>query len=212
MANALFESLNLELPQFETIDEYIEYIIPKIYYLGEDLTEIEFFTNISWLQVDDNYDNNDVIVNIFQPNVEFGSIATKEGTPYLRSVNGNLSTGSWSYLPDSNQLMIKHGGNFELYNLAFLNEDFFILVKHGNVYENTKNNTPKYFFMAREQMAKKRTDLLKWQHDSNFKDYYKQPMEIIEELYNIRRFNSVYMGAIGLVIFLVLLLFLFSFL
>ena len=210
MASSLFESLNLELPQFETIDEYIEYIIPKVYYLGEDLNEMEVFTNVSWLQVDDNYDNNDVVVHIFQPNVEFGSMGGDEG--YLCATNGNLSTGSWNYLPDSNQLMIRHGGNYELYNLAFLNQDFFILVKHGNVYENTKNNTPKYFFMVREQMAKKRTDLLKWQHDSNFKDYYKQPMEIIEELYNVRRFNSVYMGTVVLIVFFVLLIFLFAFL
>ncbi len=203
--------LNLELPQFETIDEYIDFIIPKIYYLGEDLDEMENYTNKPWLQITDNYDDNDVVLHIFKPKIEPNDRGSD--TAYLRSVNGNLSQGSWNYLPDTNQLMINHGGRYELYNLAFLNENFFILVKHGNVYESTQaHNGQKYFFMVREKLAKKRLDVFKWQHDSNFKTYYLQPIEMIEELYNVRRFNAFYMGAIFMIVFLVFFIFVFSFL
>lgn len=138
------ETFEVDLPKRESLDDYVNAILPQIAHLGEDLREQGFFSKTGgkpWLEVSDKPDFVETIVHFFN-----------EGGEYLKSINGNVTHGKWRLLDGTNKMIIEQGiepnkppKTSELYELAFLNQFFFILRKHGNQY-----NGKQYFFMGYE--------------------------------------------------------------
>ncbi|MEM7101503.1 MAG: hypothetical protein AAF502_00150 [Bacteroidota bacterium] len=189
----LYKTLQLDLPHLESLDEYVDFILPRVAGFSEDLYEQEFYTEKPWLEVRDDENFLDEILHIFKkPDKDF-DIKTRnedEGPDYLVSTDGNVRKGVWTYLQgqSSNIILIKTDAKFELYKKVFINADFFILKKHGNKHLSGKQR--KYFFMARENRVKG----MEWR-------------EIMEVLFNIYRNRLSYIGfiaAMGVIIAIIL--------
>lgn len=106
-----------------SLDQYMEYLIPKIRYFGEDLSEEHFYRRQRWLQLQDG--SEDVILHIFEPILE---PATFSGGTYYIIKNGDVSQSTWAYMKGNKMIL---GGN-QLYDLGFLNPYVFVLRKHGD--------------------------------------------------------------------------------
>ena len=174
-------SMNVEMPHNETMDGYLNDILKVVRPLGEDLREQQFYLDRPWLEIRDSETFHDTILHFFH-----------DGGEYLRSKNGNISSGNWRYLASSNKLMLSHGGANELYELAFLDGEFFILSKHG---DNKNLGRPEYFVMMFEPVAKR----LEWR-------------EAMEKLFNkYRNNNSVYITITVVILLLVIIILLLSY-
>mgnify|MGYP000011738066 CR=1 FL=1 len=176
--------MSTDLPELDTMDDYIEYILGDVAPYGEDLYETEFFIEKRWVEISDRDDDTNIVLHIFG-----------EDGNYMRVVNGNIPTGSWSTLENSsNTMLINEGGRYELFDKVFMNGDFMILKKHRN--QHTPIIGSKYFFIARESLVKQDDTVMSW-------------LDIMELWYNVYRLNNFWIAAVVLIIifgiFLVLL-------
>ncbi len=144
MENQLVEeyrrTFNVELPQQETMDGYLDFILSKIRPMSEDLREEDFWFGTRWMEVRDDLDFHEDILHIFG-----------EGGEYLVSMDGNVSAGNWRSIEHPNSIILTFGKKSELYDLAFLNDNFFVLRKHG---DQLRKGHKKYFVLGRESVVK----------------------------------------------------------
>lgn len=139
--DSLARSFSLELPVMDTMDEYLDLIIPLIKPWSEDLYEEEYYLDTRWMEVRDDDSFHESVLHIFRAENE-----------YLNSIDGNIHKGMWRTLERSNTLILEHaaGGSIvksELFDLAFMNGNFFILRKHG---DQRRKGFKKYFVLGRE--------------------------------------------------------------
>lgn len=125
-----------ELPALESLDAYVQYIVPKIRAWGEDLDEEHFFLDTKWRELRSQDSFQDVVIHIF-----------REGREYMRSINGDIKRGSWEVIEGENNMILDSRDGTELYELVFLNPHFFILKKHGG---KRRPDKPLYFVMGNE--------------------------------------------------------------
>ncbi len=182
--DSLVKPFNLELPEGDNMDQYLDLIIPAVKPWSEDLREEEFYLDTRWLEIRDNDDSLESILHIFRAEDEF-----------LLSIDGNISKGVWRRLDKSNTLIIEHviGESIvksELFDLAFLNKDFFILKKHG---DQTRKGKNKYFVLGREALVRN----LEWR-------------EVMELLFNRYRTNSQFMTMATIIVLIIVAFILFS--
>ena len=182
MDNKITENISrtfeLPLPDAATMDQQLDQIIPKVRPWGEDLYEQQFYLETRWLEIRDDDEFHESVLHIFRDEGE-----------YLISIDGNITPGIWKILSKSNTFIIeKVAGDAvitsELYDLAFLNKDFFILRKHG---DQKRKGGQKYFVLAREGAVRG----LEWR-------------DVMELLYNQYRNNSTYMAALVALVIMVL--------
>lgn len=157
--DAISRSLSLELPYSETMDDYLDQIIPLVRPWGEDLYETEYYMNNRWLEIREDEHFHEQVLHMF-----------REGNEYMVSIDGNISTGTWEKMDDSNTIILQFGAKNELYDLAFMNKDFFILQKHG---DQKRKGQRKYFILGRESLVRG----LEWR-------------DVMELLFNRYRSNS----------------------
>jgi hypothetical protein len=111
---------NVELPEAEGMDEMIAKILPAIRPHSEDLREEEFYVGRNWIELRDDEDFHEVILHIFE-----------EDGDYICVTDGNMDTGQWR-LMNGKFVYGPSASDAEVFDLAFLDEEFFILAKHGN--------------------------------------------------------------------------------
>jgi hypothetical protein len=177
LKDSFSKSFSVELPYAETLDRYLDQLIPVVRPLGEDLRETKFYLDKAWLELRDDDNFHDAVVHFFN-----------EGEEYLRSVNGNVSGGSWRFMESSNKFLLSYGDTTELYDLAFLDSQFFILKKHG---DQERIGRRKYFVMIFEPIGKK----LEWRN-------------AMELLFNRYRNNSSFYISLVVIIVLIVAIFL----
>lgn len=163
------QSLSEPVPDHETMDENLRAILKVVRPLSEDLREEHFYLNKPWLEFRDDENFHEAILHFFN-----------EENEYLRSINGDVAAGEWRYLEKSNKLLISIGDESELYDLAFLDSEFFILSKHGN---NQKLGRPNYLVMLHERLGRN----LVWR-------------EAMEKLFNKYRNNNSFLITITLIV------------
>lgn len=192
--NWFARSMSTDLPELDTMDEYVDHILRDVAPYGEDLHEMEFFLEKRWLEISDRDDDTNIVLHIFKPDMTPDGLADGGELAYMRVVNGNVSLGYWSTLESSNTMLLNEGGRFELFDKVFLNGDFFILKKHRN--QHTPVIGSKYIFLARESLVKRGDNVMSW-------------LDIMELWYNVYRLNNFWIAAVVLIIifgiFLVLL-------
>ncbi len=162
------QTFELNLPEKQSLDAYLDEMLPSIRHLSEDLRETKFYAvegGKPWMEIQDDPGFQESVLHFFN-----------EGGEYLKSVDGNVSRGRWRLLDQTNKIIIEQGGKgggqsgsqsggrggggqhggkggggspskSELYELAFLNAQFFILKKHG---DQARKGRRKYFFMGYE--------------------------------------------------------------
>ncbi|MCB0552349.1 MAG: hypothetical protein KDD02_02270 [Phaeodactylibacter sp.] len=168
-------SLSVEMPHNETMDEYLDVILKAARPLSEDLREHKFYMNKPWLEFRDDEHFHDAVLHFFNEDHE-----------YLRSINGDVEQGSWRYLESSNKMLISLGDESELYDLAFLDPEFFILSKHG---DQQRLKKAKYFVMLFEPVGRR----LEWR-------------DAMEKLFNkYRNNNSFYLTLVVVVLLIIVL-------
>lgn len=128
----------------QSMDEYLGWILPRVTPWSEDLRESAFFLNTRWLEITDQDDQQEALLHIFL-----------EDGRYLYSIDGNIIEGQWMVLEGSNTFICEQGNKSkELFDLAFLNRDFFILKKHG---DQARRNKPGYLVLGREPAVSRLT-------------------------------------------------------
>ncbi|MFQ5447298.1 MAG: hypothetical protein ACE5FF_10210 [Saprospiraceae bacterium] len=137
--------VDLPVPQTQTLDSYLDIVLADIRRMSEDLREQQYYVASGgkpWLEVRDDPGFQESVLHFFNPQGE-----------YLQSVDGNVHRGKWRLLDGTNKIIIEQGGSSnnpsrsELFELAFLNNYFFILKKHGNQKRKKKS---KYLVMGYE--------------------------------------------------------------
>jgi len=188
----LFRPLRSELPDEESLDKYIDYIIPKIAPYSEDLYEEEYYTEKLWREVSDKDSNLSVIVHILKRREsEHDLFNAASGADYMVSTDGDIIKGNWTR-PDgqgSSIITLKISNRYELYERIFINDDFFILKKHGDKWQKGGR---KYLVLGKESQVKG----LEWR-------------EVVELLYDVYRYRINFILtvlAVAIIIFIVLAL------
>lgn len=159
---SLTKALSLELPVVPTMDDYLDAIIPMVRSWSEDLYEETHYLNTRWKEVRDSDNFQESVLHIFV-----------EGGEYLQSIDGNIIKGVWRYLRETNTLILEIAGKSELFDLAFMNNDYFVLIKHG---DQQRKGQRKYFVLGREGL------IARWQW-----------RDVMEGLFNIYRYNWSYL-------------------
>ena len=214
MNNALEKisgEFELELPEKEKLDDYLDLILPQIRKWSEDLREMENYVIAGgkpWQEIRDDPGFQETVLHFFN-----------EGGEYLQSVDGNVTRGRWRLLDATNKIIIEQGGGggkggggnrggdnrnrdnrggggkggnpskSELFELAFLNKQFFILKKHGDQF---KKRSRRYLMLGYEGSVRG----LKWK-------------DCVELLFNEYRshwgmFHYIVLAAIILVVMVIL--------
>ena len=164
--DSIAKSFNTELPAAESLDEYLDKVLKVVRPWSEDLKETSFYIGKHWIEVRDDERFHSVVMHIFNDDGE-----------YIRVVDGDLSSGEWRYL--GNKLVFED----EVFELAFMDPEFFILTKHGNA----KKRGRRYYVFVAERLANRFT----WR-------------ELVELLFNKYRDNNNFYLTISLVIILVI--------
>ncbi|MEN0003921.1 MAG: hypothetical protein AAF798_07245 [Bacteroidota bacterium] len=178
MENKFLESVSrsfsVELPFAESLDRYLDQLIPVVRPLGEDLWESKFYVNKAWLEFKDDENFHDTVVHFFNEG--------EEDNEYLRSINGNVKAGTWRYLDKAGKFLVTNpDGDTELFDLAFLDTQFFILKKHG---DQERMGERKYFMMVNEKVGRR----LEW----------RDAMELLFNKY--RNNNSFYLSVVIIIV------------
>lgn len=159
----LFDRLNqemeLDMPHFDHLDDNVDFVLAKVYQWSEDLYEQQYYLAKRWLEVREEENFHESVLHIFN-----------DGGEYIVSIDGNIQKGAWRFMPENNTMILDFLGKSELFDLAFLNDDYFILQKHG---DQARRGQRRYFVMGREGAVSGLT----WR-------------EVMEDMFNIYRSNS----------------------
>jgi len=178
MISNLLQTINKDIPEFESMDSGIDFLMDYLLELSEDLDSKSFFVNKRWIEVRDNVQFQEKILHVFN-----------EDGIYMRILEGDIVEGTWEL--SIGGFIIKHSGTHELYECVFLNDDYFILKKHGD--HTVKAYRNKYFFMTKEALA----DQYEWN-------------ELLLELFSSYKSNAKYILVILMLVAFVLLVLIFS--
>jgi hypothetical protein len=191
----------LDLPYHETMDEYLDYILPKIRYLSRNLNDTDIYTDGKyWLEISDDDNAHESILHVFDPNEAPEETGGSSGeSTYMYSIDGNMMKGQWARM-GGGTILIK-GLAYEMYDLVFLNTDFFILRKHGN------HAGPKYLFLAKETKISRQYewfDVLGRRRDQVKLEW----RDIMELIFDIYRYNVFFVASsIGILVLIFIIAF-----
>lgn len=181
--NDISRAFSPDLPRdLGTMDQHLDFILPKIIPYGEDLREEQYWIGKRWKEVRDDEGFHEAILHIFN-----------NGGEYLLSLDGNLVKGSWRKLGNYNTLIIEIAGRSELFDLRFLNADFLVLTKHG---DQGRKGQRRFFCLIHERSAYSPKGELDWRN-------------VMEKMFNVWRENSlslwawlVFIAILGLIVYL----------
>jgi hypothetical protein len=179
LLDKISRSFSVELPMSNSMDDYLDQILPLIRPWSEDLYEEEYYLDTRWLEIRDDEHFHETILHIFRQKGE-----------YMIVRDGDINGARWKTLANSNTMILDAGNRSELYDLAFMNADFFILRKHG---DQARKGMRKYFVLARENLVRN----LEWR-------------DIMELMFNLYRSNSKVIVYIAVLVVIVAAIIIFS--
>ena len=179
LENQLLDRLSsvfeIEMPVRDSLDEYVDAILPKITKYSENIEE-QGFLETRWLEVRDADTYHETVLHVFL-----------KGGEYLVIIDGNITKGAWQSILGG--FAIQYGKNNEFFEPVFLNEDFFILRKHG------REEKSKYLVFGEESEISD----LQWR-------------DIMELLFNIYRSSARFSLLLFVVVAIIAIIIAFSFL
>lgn len=183
------KALNLKLESSDSLDGYLDQVLPKIEYSSDSLYDTTKYTNIRWIDINSS-EKPQITLRIFEFLETENPQEVIQSSKYTHSINGNVSYGQWTLLKGK-ALVLEHDISKELYDLCFLNDHFMVLKKHGH---RPNSNMSKYIFLGREELV----DNLSWK-------------QATDELYNVYRYNLASIVLVAILAFVVLLVGILSF-
>ncbi len=160
------ENFNPAAPDGQTLDQVMDQVIKVVKPHSEDLREENFYVKKQWIELRDDPNFHELVMHIFNPEGE-----------YIRSSDGEFFMGQWRYA--GNKFMLGRKVNEEddtpeakVYELAYLDDEFFILKLLANPKKLAQLKESQYFFLIKEAHAKKldwyeATQLLFRKHQNN---------------------------------------------
>lgn len=122
LLDKIAEPFNIKLPEQSTMDATIDSVLSVVAKESNAITEEEYYVDRQWIEMSEELSHSAVVLYVFQ-----------EGGRLLISTNGRIESASWSLLDRTQKMILSTGTRGgELYNLAFLDEDFFIIKHHGD--------------------------------------------------------------------------------
>jgi hypothetical protein len=153
-----------ELPSdLGSMDDYLDFIIPRVRPFGEDLAEKNHWIPFRWKELRDEDGFHESILHIFNPEGE-----------YLLVLDGNIIRGSWR-LHGANTLILEISGRSEMFDMRFMNRYYLILAKPG---DQVRKGFRKYFVLVNEAASRAGGRDLDWRNQ-------------MERLFNLWRENNV---------------------
>lgn len=179
LLDKITRSFSVEMPLGNSMDDYLDNILPLIRPWSEDIYEEDYYLNVRWLEVRDDEHFHETILHIFRPKGE-----------YMIVRDGDINGARWKTLPNSNTIILESGNRSELFDLAFMNADFFILRKHG---DQGRKGMRKYFVLGRENLVAR----LEWR-------------DMMELMFNLYRSNSNVIVYVAVLVVIVAAIIIFS--
>lgn len=146
------EALNPQIPEAEDLTGYLDQIVPLIRGSSEDLREEEFYVNRPWVEVQDNENFHELVFHFFSPQPGHEDIVDRE---YLKTVDGQVWSGKYRYVGNKMFIDDDHYDSSRVYELAFLDDEFFILQLLANPRKFTAGGDAKYFIMVSERLGRR---------------------------------------------------------
>ena len=148
LLDKIAEPFNLQLPEYATLEEMIDGVLPAVAKFSEPtlLGEDNLLYTVDWVKMTDRPGATAIEMYRFQ-GVERGEI---------RVVTDGLVTAQAYEVEESGKRLIIGQSIMRdsfLYELSFLDEDFLILRRHGNA----ANMTHRYLFFCREAIGTRLT-------------------------------------------------------
>lgn len=175
---AILNTFQIALPEANDLDKFLKEMIPQISHYSENLDMEELYLEYPWLEFRDDDYFHESILHFFNPNGE-----------YLNVVNGDVSFGYWRKMNQARKLLIENKTG-KLYELAFLDANFFILKTHGDYSSIGKS---KYLFLVKEEVGKQ----LEW----------RDAIELLHRSYRNGNGNLSYIIFVILAILILIILF-----
>ncbi len=139
LLDKIAKPFNVEMPERETLTSTLDVLLPQIRQHSEDLREEHFFLERHWIEVRDDETFHEVVLHVFH-----------DGGEYVTSTDGQMDCGQWQHL--GNKFVLGSSTcSGTLYNLAFLDGEFFILQRHGNA----RSFDQKYLVLVHEPIARR---------------------------------------------------------
>lgn len=177
----VMRSFELEMPNPSdtSMDGYLRSVIlPRVRQWSEDLYEEGNYVGKPWLEIRDDVNFHDSILHFFN-----------EGGNYMKVTNGNISGGRWEFVENANKFILQAGKSNAMYELAYLDRNYFILKKLG---DQRRLGQKEFWVMGFEPVVKR----LEWR-------------DCMEMMYNQFRENNnsyVNLGIIIIVVIAIILL------
>jgi hypothetical protein len=180
--DSIFNSFENNLPtNLESLEQYVKFILPKVKPWSGTLQNDTLYLGKRWKELRDTDTYHETVLHIFMP-----------GGEYLVVIDGDISKGAWRFISENKTFIVDYGGRSQLFDLAFLNNDFFILQKHG---DQERKGKQKYFVYAAEDLLEKKK--LDWR-------------SAMELLYNVYRESSDFSRWVGILIMIIVVLVVYS--
>jgi len=178
------KSLNSEPPMADSMDEMLDKIIPMIRPWSEDLRELGNYLGRHWIELRDDETFHELVLHIFNDEGE-----------YLKSTDGELTLGRWRFMGNKlafgprvevtdHETDVEEGAG-QVFELAFLDKEFFILRRYGN----PRKFERRYFVLVIEPIARK----VEWR-------------EAMDHLYNKYRNNNSFYITMSVIVLLIVLI------
>jgi len=147
LLDKIAEPFNLNLPEYASLEEMIDQVIPAVKKFSEPNLggENSPLTKVNWVKMSDRPGDTVLRLYAFSPTGEI-SIAT----------DGEMSSLSYDVDENNPRRIIIGQSRYRdsiLYELAFMDNDFLILKQHGN----TANIKKKYLFFCSEPIGSRLT-------------------------------------------------------
>ena len=148
LLDKIAEPFNLQLPEYESLEEMIDGILPAVTQFSEPnvLPEDSPLYTLNWVKMTDKPGATQVELYNFQD----------YGRGEIRVVTDGVVSAMAYEVEESGQRIIVGQSVMRdsfLYELAFIDEDFLILRRHGNA----ANMTHRYLFFCREAIGTRLT-------------------------------------------------------
>ena len=151
LLDRIAESFNTPFPEAESLEEYLDKILPMVGSNSEDLREEAFYTNKPWVEVQDNENFHELVFHFFSPRPNEDDLDRE----YIKTVDGRAQQGMYRYV--GNKMFIGDDGyqNTNVYELAFMDDEFMILKLLANPKKFVTENTDKYFVLTVERLGRR---------------------------------------------------------